>query len=167
METLKYTDLGKQRIVKNLNLPSDIDVESYIMSFLKKKDLTVEAKGKNIYVSDHQVVLTINKNSHTLITAHCKQKKHYVYMLRCENGTLYTGYTVDLRRRIKMHNQKNGAKYTRVFGPVKLVYYEIYDDQSSALKREHAIKQLHKSEKERMVADFAAKQQEALCVFNV
>lgn len=166
MDTIKLTELGKQRIIKNLNLSSDTDIQSYIMTFLKQPYLTTEEKGKNIYYTSENVIFTMNKTSRTIITAHYKQKRHYVYMLRCANDALYTGYTVDLSHRLKMHNQKTGAKYTLAHGPVKLVYFEIYDDKSTALKREYAIKQLSKSQKERMVAEFATREKEKLCLFN-
>ena len=72
----------------------------------------------------------------------------YVYMLRCADGSLYTGYTDDIHRRLLVHNTGKGAKYTRSRLPVKLVYREVCSDKSEALKREYAIKQLSKAEKE-------------------
>lgn len=59
---------------------------------------------------------------------------HYVYILRCADETLYTGYTTDLDRRVKEHNQGQGAKYTRGRKPVELVYSEEYRTRSSAQK---------------------------------
>ena len=70
-----------------------------------------------------------------------------VYMLRCGDGTLYTGITDDLDRRICMHREGKGAKYTRGRGPLTLVYTETAASKSEALKREHAIKQLSRGEK--------------------
>ena len=67
---------------------------------------------------------------------------NYVYMLRCADGTLYTGWTTDIERRVRIHNSGKGAKYTRGKVPVDVVYYEKYDTKSEALKREYAIKQL-------------------------
>ena len=67
---------------------------------------------------------------------------NYVYMLECADGSLYTGWTTDLERRILAHNSAKGAKYTRSKLPVKLVYVETYQGKSEALKREYAIKQL-------------------------
>lgn len=66
----------------------------------------------------------------------------YVYILKCNDDTLYTGYTNDLEKRLKVHSQGKGAKYTRCRLPVTIVYYENLPDKSSALKREHAIKRL-------------------------
>lgn len=73
---------------------------------------------------------------------------HYVYILECNDGTLYTGYTTDLVRRVYEHNYtKLSAKYTRVRRPVKLLYSEEYNTRSEACKREYQIKQLSRKEK--------------------
>ena len=72
---------------------------------------------------------------------------YYVYILRCSDGTLYTGYTDNPERRVKVHNSGKGGKYTRSRLPVELVYWEEHEDKSSALRREYAIKQLSRSEK--------------------
>lgn len=67
----------------------------------------------------------------------------YVYILRCADGTLYTGITTDLARRVEEHNNgKAGARYTRSRRPVALVYSEAAANRSDASKREHAIKKL-------------------------
>lgn len=73
--------------------------------------------------------------------------KYYVYMLYCADGTLYTGSTNDPKKRVTKHNRKRGAKYTRNRTPVQLVYLEEVEDKSTALKREHQIKQLSRFEK--------------------
>ena len=73
--------------------------------------------------------------------------KNYVYMIRCKDNTLYTGWTNDLYKRIKSHNNGTGAKYTKYRGPVELVYYETFDNKSEALKREIEIKKLTRIEK--------------------
>jgi putative endonuclease len=70
-----------------------------------------------------------------------------VYILYCSDGTYYTGITNDLSRRIAQHNAGLGAKYTRGRGPVKLTYKEEGLTKSEALKREHVIKQLPRTEK--------------------
>lgn len=71
----------------------------------------------------------------------------YVYILRCSDNTLYTGWTTDINKRLKCHNNGKGAKYTRCRLPVELVYFEKYEDKSSALKREYEIKQLSREKK--------------------
>ena len=65
---------------------------------------------------------------------------NYVYILRCSDDTLYTGWTNDLEKRIKAHSNGTGAKYTRGRGPVELVYFEEFDDKKDAMKREYEIK---------------------------
>jgi putative endonuclease len=76
---------------------------------------------------------------------------HYVYVLRCSDGTLYTGYTTDPERRAAEHDDGDGAKYTRCRTPVDLVHTEAFDSRSAAMAREHEIKQLSRAEKERLV----------------
>jgi len=78
--------------------------------------------------------------------------KWYVYMLRCCDNSLYTGYTNDVKRRENVHNMGKGAKYTKSRLPVKLVYFEMYDERSQALKRECAIKRLSKVQKEMLIS---------------
>lgn len=71
----------------------------------------------------------------------------YVYMLRCADGSLYTGWTNNLQKRVKAHQSGRGAKYTRSRSPVELVYSEELADKTAALKREYAIKQLSHEQK--------------------
>ena len=79
---------------------------------------------------------------------------HYVYILRCNDGSLYTGYTTDLTRRVWEHNHNNkGAKYTRSRRPVVLVHSESYSSRSDAMKREYAIKQLSRADKLKLIGD--------------
>jgi putative endonuclease len=77
---------------------------------------------------------------------------HYVYVVRCADGTLYTGYARDPRRRVKAHNAGRGAKYTAGRRPVTLVYVEKLKTKGEALSREHALKQLRRPQKERLVS---------------
>ena len=67
---------------------------------------------------------------------------HYVYLVECHNGTLYTGYSTNVIARVKKHNQGRGAKYTRNNRPVVLVGTLSFDTQSEALRAERAIKRL-------------------------
>lgn len=78
----------------------------------------------------------------------------YVYILRCIDNSLYTGWCKDLDKRVKLHNSGKGAKYTRSHRPCKLVYFEEISDKSEALKREIAIKKLSKQKKEDLVKSF-------------
>ena len=76
----------------------------------------------------------------------------YVYILRCSDGSYYTGWTNDLSKRLLSHNSGKGAKYTKSRLPVELIYFEKCADKSAALKRECAIKQLTHKEKEKLIA---------------
>lgn len=76
-----------------------------------------------------------------------KTKQHFTYVLQCKDGTLYTGYTTDIERRIKMHEQGKGAKYTRGRGPFKLLFQQACDSKSEALQLEATIKSYSRYEK--------------------
>lgn len=76
---------------------------------------------------------------------------NYVYMIRCKDGSLYTGWTNNLEKRFRNHCKGKGAKYTRGRGPLELVYYEVFEDKREAMRREYEIKQLKKSEKEKLI----------------
>ena len=78
-------------------------------------------------------------------------ESHYVYVLRCADGTLYTGYTTDVERRVAEHDAGDGAKYTSGRGPVELVHREAYPSRSAAMSREYAIKSLSRAAKERLI----------------
>lgn len=75
----------------------------------------------------------------------------FVYMLRCSDGSLYTGYTDDVQRRLAVHNSGKGAKYTRSRLPVEVVYREELPDKSAAMRREAAIKKLTRQQKIRLI----------------
>ena len=77
---------------------------------------------------------------------------NYTYMLKCSDGTLYTGWTNDLEKRVEAHNSGKGAKYTKVRRPVELAYYEEFETKEQAMKREYAIKQLGRKEKQKLIA---------------
>lgn len=76
---------------------------------------------------------------------------NYTYILKCSDGSYYTGWTVDLDKRLRAHNNGTGAKYTKSRRPVELVYYETYADKIEAMRREYAIKQLTRAQKEKMI----------------
>ena len=79
--------------------------------------------------------------------------KYYAYILRCADGTLYSGYTNDLAHRLAVHNSGKGAKYTRSRLPVQLVYYEEFCSKSDAMRREAKLKSLSRAEKEQLIAN--------------
>ena len=77
--------------------------------------------------------------------------KNYTYMLLCADGTYYTGWTNQIRKRIRAHNSGKGAKYTKARLPVELVYYEAFDTKEEAMSREWHIKRLSRSEKQKLI----------------
>ncbi|GGN11547.1 GIY-YIG nuclease family protein [Halarchaeum nitratireducens] len=76
---------------------------------------------------------------------------HYVYVLECADGSLYTGYTTDVERRVREHDAGEGAKYTRGRTPVELRHTEAYETKSAAMSREYEIKQFSRARKERLI----------------
>lgn len=76
---------------------------------------------------------------------------NYTYILECADGTWYTGWTNNLEKRVKAHNAGKGGKYTRSRLPVRLIYFEAYEDEHSARSREYAIKQLTRTQKKNFV----------------
>ena len=75
----------------------------------------------------------------------------FTYIVRCSDGTLYTGWTNDLEKRIACHNQKKGAKYTKSRTPVTLVYSEQFETKEEAMRREYRITQSSRKEKELLI----------------
>ena len=78
---------------------------------------------------------------------------NYCFILRCADGTLYTGWTNDLERRLKTHNAGKGGKYTRSRLPVELVYYESSASKEEAMRREWHIKRLSRAEKLKLIEE--------------
>ena len=76
---------------------------------------------------------------------------NYVYIVKCSDETLYTGWTTDLERRVRCHNSGKGAKYTRVRLPVELVYWEKFEDKKEAMRRECSIKRMSRKDKLYMI----------------
>ncbi|HLR51958.1 MAG TPA: GIY-YIG nuclease family protein [Candidatus Avamphibacillus sp.] len=79
--------------------------------------------------------------------------EHIVYILKCKDNTLYTGYTNDLEHRLKMHQSGKGAKYTRGRGPFQVMFVEKYPTKEEAMKREYQIKQLTRKGKFQLIRD--------------
>ncbi len=79
----------------------------------------------------------------------------YVYLLQCNDGSLYCGYTTNLKRRVDEHNHsKKGAKYTHNHRPVQLIYFRMFRSLGKALKYEIYIKSLNHAEKERLISEY-------------
>ena len=80
---------------------------------------------------------------------------NYTYIVKCRDGSLYTGWTNNIEKRIEAHNAGKGAKYTKSRRPVTLVYYEEFATKQEAMKREYAIKHMKRKEKEKVIGDRA------------
>ena len=76
---------------------------------------------------------------------------NYTYIVECSDGSFYTGWTNDLERRMKAHNEGRGAKYTKSRRPVKLAYFETFQTKEEAMSRECQIKQMTRKEKKALV----------------
>lgn len=81
-------------------------------------------------------------------------KKFYTYIILTENNKLYCGYTDNLKKRFKKHQDGKGAKFTRANKPLKLVYFKEFKTKSEAMKEEYRIKQLTRSQKEELISSF-------------
>lgn len=77
--------------------------------------------------------------------------ENYTYIVKCSDGSLYTGWTNNLEKRVKAHNDGNGAKYTKTRRPVELVYYEQFATKEEAMSREYHIKQLTRTQKIKLI----------------
>ena len=82
----------------------------------------------------------------------------HLYILRCGDGTLYTGITTDVEKRFETHQSGKGAKYTRGRGPLELVYRETCGSHSEALKREWEVKRFSREQKQALIAEYGDKQ---------
>lgn len=80
-----------------------------------------------------------------------EKHNHIVYILKCKDNTLYTGYTIDLENRLEMHESGKGAKYTRGRGPFEVMFVEHHSTKEKALQKEYAIKQLSRKEKQHLI----------------
>ena len=84
--------------------------------------------------------------------------KNVTYILKCNDNSLYTGWTNDITHRLKMHNEGKGAKYTRGRGPVELVYLEEFETKQEAMSREAKIKRLRRKEKLLLIETYQQEQ---------
>ena len=82
---------------------------------------------------------------------------NYTYILECKDGTYYTGWTNNLEKRLKDHNEGRGAKYTKARLPVSLIYYEEFQTKEEAMRREYVIKHMTRSDKENLIKAPSAK----------
>jgi len=82
-----------------------------------------------------------------------RKNMNYTYILKCNDNTLYTGWTNNLEKRIEAHNAGKGAKYTKARLPVELIYYEKFETKEEAMRREYAIKKMTRKKKEELIKD--------------
>ncbi|MHA6260503.1 GIY-YIG nuclease family protein [Sporosarcina sp. CAU 1771] len=78
-------------------------------------------------------------------------KNHLFYVLECNDGSYYAGYTNNLEKRVSVHNEGKGAKYTRAKRPVSCIYHEVFETKREAMQAEYQFKQLKRIEKERYI----------------
>lgn len=81
------------------------------------------------------------------------EKTNYTYILRCSDGTLYTGWTNDLDKRVADHNAGKGAKYTKGRTPVSVAYYEVFETKQEAMHREYEIKHMSRAKKQQLLKE--------------
>jgi predicted GIY-YIG superfamily endonuclease len=79
---------------------------------------------------------------------------YYVYILRCKDGSYYTGHAKNVERRVKMHKRGRGARYTRIHEPEKLVYVEKFESRGDAMRRERRIKTFSHDKKHQLIANY-------------
>ena len=78
-------------------------------------------------------------------------RRFYVYVLSCEDGSFYTGYTTSLEKRLRLHKSGKGALYTHIHGAVKMTHYEVFATRSAAMRRERQIKRLTHHQKAKLL----------------
>jgi predicted GIY-YIG superfamily endonuclease len=82
-----------------------------------------------------------------------QESGYYVYIIRCKDGSYYTGHAKDVEKRFDMHKKGRGARYTRMHGPEKLVYVEPFESRSEAMRQERKIKTLSHDKKQQLIND--------------
>lgn len=94
------------------------------------------------------------------------RNQNFVYMLRCGDGSLYTGWTTDLERRLRAHRSGKGGHYTKSHQPVQLAYYECAGTKQLAMQREYRIKQLTRAQKEDLIRQLPQERQQTIRDIN-
>lgn len=135
MKQLIPTSVNKEELITCVQKTFD---EGVCCLYVSVEDYTNEFRGLGFKKYEDGYYLDNNQQS-------------YIYMIRCLNGYLYTGWTNHLHKRISAHLNKAGAKYTKAFGPCELVYFETFKTKQEAMKREYEIKQYSKKQKEALI----------------
>lgn len=120
-----------------------------------------------MFINERNIEYFENKRGNLIILERTVKKfMNYVYMLECSDGSIYTGWTSDIKRRFFMHQKGKGAKYTKVRLPLYLIYLEELPTKSEALKREIAIKKLRKEKKRDLLKGLDKERQEIIRKIN-
>jgi putative endonuclease len=82
-----------------------------------------------------------------------QESGYYVYIIRCKDGSYYTGHAKDVKKRFDMHKKGRGARYTRIHEPERLVYVELFESRSEAMRQERKIKKLSHDKKQQLIND--------------
>lgn len=123
----------------------EVSIASYSRSALVRRPLHIFREEKLLKVSFHDTI-GVSKTERRI-------PLNYTYIVRCSDGTYYTGWTNDLEKRVEAHNTGKGAKYTRTRCPVILAYYETFQTKQEAMRREWQIKHLTRQEKEKLMSE--------------
>ena len=113
--------------------------------------LTIHISRRTLSQSDKSGILLLNRAKWARII--WVLFMNYTYIVKCSDGSLYTGWTNDLEKRIRAHNDGKGAKYTKSRRPVVLAYYEEFQTKEEAMRREWEIKQLDREQKMKMIRE--------------
>ena len=114
-----------------------------------KKTAETETKNASVKKADEQSTESARKKAEKL--SGNTVARNYTYILKCGDGSLYTGWTNDIAARLEQHRSGKGAKYTKSRKPVKLVYFETFLTKQEAMRREWEIKQLSRVEKWKLI----------------
>ena len=113
--------------------------------------ITIHTSRRTLSQSDKSGILLLNRAKWARII--WVLFMNYTYIVKCSDGSLYTGWTNDLEKRIRAHNDGKGAKYTKSRRPVVLAYYEEFQTKEEAMRREWEIKQLDREQKMKMIRE--------------
>ena len=113
--------------------------------------ITIHTSRRTLSQSDKSGILLLNRTKWARIILVLFM--NYTYIVKCSDGSLYTGWTNDLEKRIRAHNDGKGAKYTKSRRPVVLAYYEEFQTKEEAMRREWEIKQLDREQKMKMIRE--------------
>ena len=141
-----------------MKYPADVEErrsELIWQPFFKEKAFILKNLYERIYIKKKKKSSTEEEKTEIKRKT---QMKNVTYILKCNDNSLYTGWTNDIKHRLKMHNEGKGAKYTRGRGPVELVYLEEFETKQEAMSREAKIKRLTRKEKLLLIETYQQEQ---------